>query len=440
MDLLEDAEPALARAAVAQSGRAGVPVHARRRQGRASGSSRRPSSCSSRWSRSRPDDPAAPVRARLRPLHAGAPGGSGRPPPESVRLQPDQVASPTTWRSWRAGSGPRRRGHRAAAGRCSQRHPDHAASCEALGGLLMGAQTLRRGRGPSCERRSAEPEVGEGQLPARPAARRARAGRRRPTSSSRWRSRFAKDDEDHSRLQLRLLEPAMRPREPLAGTPLCRRRTSRSRRQPRLWRSRRRSSLSVSQLEADGRSATRPTPTLHVALGLAYWRQNDYPRALDAFQRAVKVGPRVAEAHNWLGVALSEKADLPGAIAELQEGRRARSEVRPRLHEPGRRAGHERRLHRGRRRCSARRWRSSPNSLAAHINLGTRAARERRPGRRARHLRRVAAAIRQRRRFSTSSARRSARAATSPAPFGPFERRSSSTPSCAKATTRWARR
>jgi len=60
-------------------------------------------------------------------------------------------------------------------------------------------------------------------------------------------------------------------------------------------------------------------PHLHVALGLAYWDQNDYPHALEAFQEAVKVAPGSAEAHNWLGVALMGKADLPGAVAELRK-------------------------------------------------------------------------------------------------------------------------
>ena len=54
-------------------------------------------------------------------------------------------------------------------------------------------------------------------------------------------------------------------------------------------------------------------------LGLAYWDRNDYAHALTAFQHAVKVGPRSAEAHNWLGVAILEKADLPGAIAEFRK-------------------------------------------------------------------------------------------------------------------------
>ncbi|MGH9373008.1 MAG: tetratricopeptide repeat protein [Vicinamibacterales bacterium] len=72
----------------------------------------------------------------------------------------------------------------------------------------------------------------------------------------------------------------------------------------------------LSLIELDAAIKNRPgDPRLHVALGLAYWNQNDYARALEAFQRAVDVGPDSAEAHNWLGVALSEKADLPGAIA-----------------------------------------------------------------------------------------------------------------------------
>jgi tetratricopeptide (TPR) repeat protein len=77
-------------------------------------------------------------------------------------------------------------------------------------------------------------------------------------------------------------------------------------------------SPSVAKLEADIKRSPEDA-TLHVALGLAYWERNDYPRALKQFERAVKFGPRSAAAHNWLGVALSEKSDLPGAIAELRK-------------------------------------------------------------------------------------------------------------------------
>jgi len=76
--------------------------------------------------------------------------------------------------------------------------------------------------------------------------------------------------------------------------------------------------VSITELEAAvARNADDPRPW--VLLGLAYWDRNDYPRALNAFERAVKVGPQSAEAHNWLGVALAEKADLPGAIAAFRK-------------------------------------------------------------------------------------------------------------------------
>jgi tetratricopeptide (TPR) repeat protein len=60
-------------------------------------------------------------------------------------------------------------------------------------------------------------------------------------------------------------------------------------------------------------------PELYVTLGLTYWDQNDYTDALEAFQRAVRVGPASAEAHNWLGVATLERGDLSGAIAEFRK-------------------------------------------------------------------------------------------------------------------------
>ena len=74
---------------------------------------------------------------------------------------------------------------------------------------------------------------------------------------------------------------------------------------------------SLSQLQA----AVRRDPSdaeARIALGLAYWGRNEYPRALQEFRKAVEVAPRSAEAHNWLGVALSEKSDLPGAIAAFK--------------------------------------------------------------------------------------------------------------------------
>ena len=62
-------------------------------------------------------------------------------------------------------------------------------------------------------------------------------------------------------------------------------------------------SPSIEQIESQIRNDPN-NPHLQVTLGLAYWDKNDYPHAFEAFQRAVKIGPTSAEAHNWLGVAL----------------------------------------------------------------------------------------------------------------------------------------
>src|SRR5205814_10723189 len=75
--------------------------------------------------------------------------------------------------------------------------------------------------------------------------------------------------------------------------------------------------VSVSQIQ-DEIKQHPDNPKLYVELGLAYWDRNDYPHALEAFQRAVKIGPASAEADNWMGVATLEKGDLPGAGAEFQ--------------------------------------------------------------------------------------------------------------------------
>jgi superkiller protein 3 len=74
----------------------------------------------------------------------------------------------------------------------------------------------------------------------------------------------------------------------------------------------------IAELERAVERAPRDARRL-LALGLAYWDGNDYPRALEIFQRTVVVAPTSAEAHNWLGVALAEKADLVNAIAMLNK-------------------------------------------------------------------------------------------------------------------------
>ncbi len=58
---------------------------------------------------------------------------------------------------------------------------------------------------------------------------------------------------------------------------------------------------------------------LYVELGLAFWHENDYAHAFEAFQHAVKLGPSSAQAHNWLGAALMQQGDVPGAITEFKK-------------------------------------------------------------------------------------------------------------------------
>ena len=168
--------------------------------------------------------------------------------------------------------------------------------------------------------------------------------------------------------------------------------------------------------------------------------RNDYPRALDAFQRAVKAGPESAEAHNWLGVALAEKSDLPGAIAEFRKADRARSAVRARVLEPRLDARAERRLRRGgegvqegagagaeqRRRAPESRHGASGDGRSRR-RARTSAARSRRPTRTTRPC-------------STRSARRWVRAETSAARSRRTSGRSRSIRRCARAITRLATR
>ena len=176
---------------------------------------------------------------------------------------------------------------------------------------------------------------------------------------------------------------------PLARPGLRSARLQRDRQQPRV--------ADAGRAPASVNSSRRPSsaipaiPTLHVALGLAYWDRNDYPRALErvpARRRGrtdVRRGPQLA-GRRALGEVRSS-----GRHRRVQEGRRAGSEVRARLHEPGLRAGQERRLRRGGGGVSRRRWRWSRTAWAPTSNLGM-ALREKGDLEAAlAHLRRVAA-------------------------------------------------
>ena len=190
---------------------------------------------------------------------------------------------------------------------------------------------------------------------------------------------------------------------------------------------------SVSQLEAAVKR-TPGDPDAHIALGLAYWGRNEYPRALQQFRRAVEVGPRSAEAHNWLGVALSEKSDLPGAVAEFRKAveldpryGRAYTNLGSALATSGDYAEAVAVFQKALT-LEPNAW--GPTSIWAW-RCGGRATWKPRChtcGARSRATRRTPC-------FATSSARRCARTATSRAPSPRSKRRSSSIPRSARRTT-----
>ena len=104
-------------------------------------------------------------------------------------------------------------------------------------------------------------------------------------------------------------------------------------------------------------------PKVNIALGVAYLERGENARALERLQHAVKVAPDSAEAHNWLGVALLDRADFPQGHSGAAEGDRARPEIRAGVREPRLGARKERRARRGRGRYSGRPSRSSPRAL-----------------------------------------------------------------------------
>ncbi len=149
-------------------GRARVPVHPRRREGGEAAVRGSPGPARA----ARPEAAggcAASVRAGVRAIHAG--DTSKKPPCVSGRAS---GCSPSSWRPattsrWWPGTRVATRRPIEGLEELLRRHPDHAPSCEVLGGLLIGqqryaeAETLLEEGGP------AQPGVDEGQLPARPA-------------------------------------------------------------------------------------------------------------------------------------------------------------------------------------------------------------------------------------------------------------------------------
>src|SRR3954447_11072228 len=111
------------------------------------------------------------------------------------------------------------------------------------------------------------------------------------------------------------------------------------------------------------------SPRLYVKLGQAYWNENDYPQAFEAFKQAVSLAPSSAEAHNWLGAFLMGRGNLPDAISQLRKAvsldpkyARAHTNLGSALAKSGDLAGAVISFQKA--------LALQPNSWAAHLNLG----------------------------------------------------------------------
>ena len=116
-------------------------------------------------------------------------------------------------------------------------------------------------------------------------------------------------------------------------------------------------------------SGSLSSPKLYVKLGQAYWNENDYPQAFDAFKQAVTLAPTSAEAHNWLGAFLMGRGNLPDAISQLRKAvsldpkyARAHTNLGSALAKSGDLAGAVTSFQKA--------LALEPNSWAAHLNLG----------------------------------------------------------------------
>ncbi len=52
--------------------------------------------------------------------------------------------------------------------------------------------------------------------------------------------------------------------------------------------------------------------------GIIFWNQSKVAEAKEQFQQAVKMDPTLAEAHYWLGMALINEGDMPGAKSSFE--------------------------------------------------------------------------------------------------------------------------
>ena len=126
--------------------------------------------------------------------------------------------------------------------------------------------------------------------------------------------------------------------------------------------------LSVAQIQAALRHEPR-SAKLYIQLGQAFWNDNDYPQAFEAFKQAVILAPNSAPAHNWLGAFLMGRGNLPDAISQLRKAvsldpryARAHTNLGSALAKSGDMAGAVSAFQKA--------LALEPNSWAAHLNLG----------------------------------------------------------------------
>ena len=277
---------------------------------------------------------------------------------------------------------------------------DHAGVARGARRPADGRAALRRGRSQPARGDAPESGLGEGQLPARTAARAHAARRTRAIGSSRSPSRCARRTRPRRACSCGCWTASHeRPRAACVAGALL---VAHAPAAPAARRPRRRDGCpgrstasaptqSVARDPGGDRASRRTKPALYVALGLAYWNRDDPARRSPPSSAPSRSGRASAEAHNWLGVALTEKADLPGAIAELRKAvaldpkyGRAYTNLGAALVRSG--------DYRGPSQVFRTALALEPNSLAAHMNLGMALRENGDVAAALPHLRRVAAA------------------------------------------------
>src|SRR5207237_5857113 len=77
--------------------------------------------------------------------------------------------------------------------------------------------------------------------------------------------------------------------------------------------------LAALVLLSSGSAQSADSDAAQLATALQEQRAGNTDKAIALYREILQRDPKSAEAHNWLGVALAEKANLPEAIAEFRK-------------------------------------------------------------------------------------------------------------------------